>query len=121
MRSGCLSWGAKCSWDFSSKPLFRKSSKCFSNMRKHICAVALLLMILALALFLTPSTYQLQFRSQYAENEFLRRIGRAMHYGLAFALALGLDGFIAAERVTGFAWGTAAGIITLGVALSFWY
>jgi hypothetical protein len=82
----------------------------------------LALMIIAIVLLMTPGVYH-QLVEEGEDTERLHRFTTNIMAValLPFALGLGMDAFVATEKIIGRAAGVAAGLVTLLFALFFWY
>lgn len=97
----------------------------FDQIPEHsrlVNAAALLLMILALGLLITPSTYNALAEDQRATRRFTDVITQLTGLALfPFAVALGIDLMIAFERIDGLRGGLIAGIAFASLALVCWW
>jgi hypothetical protein len=88
---------------------------------KAAAATALLLMILALGLLITPSIYHTAVEEQRATRRIANLVTRFTQIALwPFAIALGLDLGVAFERIHGAAAGLAAALAFSTLALVLW-
>ncbi|HWS52668.1 MAG TPA: DUF6328 family protein [Pyrinomonadaceae bacterium] len=79
-------------------------------------------MLLALGLLIAPAAYHRLVERGEDSEELHRYASRLLKWALLpFALGLGLDLFMAGEKILGRKWGVAAGLLTLVVAVFFWY
>jgi hypothetical protein len=114
--------GANILLGFQFNGAFQNAFDELTPLARRLDVVAILLMLLVVALLITPS---MQHRI-VEEGQATKRIHRSTSLlaGLAlgpFALALGLGLFIAFERPFGLAAATAAGVGATALALFFWY
>jgi hypothetical protein len=80
------------------------------------------LMLLALGLLISPSAYHRLVERCEDTEELHRYATRLMRWALApFALGLGIDLFVAAEKILSRKWGVAAGLGAVVLAVFFWY
>lgn len=92
------------------------------RLSQYLAVGTLVPLLLALALFMAPAPYHQLVERGASTQRFQRFITRVISLALGpFAVALGLDLYIATTRMTGPAGGLAAGVLTAGVALFFWY
>lgn len=84
--------------------------------------VALGLMILAIALLISPSSYHRLVERGEDTEEIHRYATRVMSWALLpFALGIGIDLYVATQKILGWKMGAAAGLLGVLVAVSFWY
>src|SRR5258708_14970064 len=84
--------------------------------------LAMLLQIMTLALLIFPSLHHRLVEDGNDSDEFHALIGRIATIALApFALSLGIDVYLAGERIGGMGWGVAAGIALGTLAVMGWY
>src|SRR5258708_9266097 len=84
--------------------------------------LAMLLQIMTLALLIFPSLHHRLVEDGNDSDEFHALIGRIATIALApFALSLGIDVYLAGERIGGMGWGVAAGIALGTLAIMGWY
>ena len=80
------------------------------------------LMLLALGLLIAPSAYHRIVERGEDTEDLHRYASRLLKWALLpFALGLGLDLFMAAEKIVGRKWGVAAGLLAFVAAVFFWY
>ncbi|MBC7929395.1 MAG: hypothetical protein H7Z38_02410 [Rubrivivax sp.] len=84
--------------------------------------VALGLMLLAIALLISPSSYHRLVERGEDTEEVHRYTSRVMLWAmLPFAFALGIDLYVVTQKIIGWKAGAAAGLLGVLVAVSFWY
>ncbi|HYH84400.1 MAG TPA: DUF6328 family protein [Pyrinomonadaceae bacterium] len=84
--------------------------------------VALGLMLVAIALLISPSSYHRLVERGEDTEEIHRYTSRVMLWAmLPFALGLGIDLYVATQKIVGWKAGLAAGVLGVLVAVSFWY
>jgi len=80
------------------------------------------MMLLAFGLLVAPSAYHRIVERGEDSEELHRYATRVLRWALLpFALGLGLDLFVAAEKVLSRKWGVAAGLAAVVTAVFFWY
>jgi hypothetical protein len=80
------------------------------------------LMLVALGLLIAPAAYHRLVERGEDSEELHRYASRLLKWALLpFGLGLGLDLFMAAEKVLGRKWGVAAGLLAFVLAVFFWY
>ena len=80
------------------------------------------LMLLAVALIVSPASYHRLVEGGEDTEELHRYTSRLMGFALLpFALGLGIDLYVAAQKVVGWKFGAAAGLLGSLAAASFWY
>ncbi|HEV3468857.1 MAG TPA: DUF6328 family protein [Pyrinomonadaceae bacterium] len=80
------------------------------------------LMLLALGLLIAPAAYHRIVERGEDSEELHRYASRLLKWALLpFALGLGLDLFMAGEKILGRKWGVAAGLLAFVLAVFFWY
>ena len=83
---------------------------------------ALLLMACSVGLLIAPSAYHRIVERGEDTEELHRYATRLMELALLpFALGLGIDLYVAADRILGGKWGVVAGVLGLIAAVFFWY
>jgi Family of unknown function (DUF6328) len=79
-------------------------------------------LLVALGLLIAPAAYHRLVERGEDSEELHAYASRLLKWALLpFALGLGLDLFVAGEKVLGRKWGVAAGLLTLVLAVFFWY
>jgi DMSO reductase anchor subunit len=80
------------------------------------------LTLLALGLLIAPTAYHRIVERGEDTEELHAYASRLLKWALLpFALGLGVDLFMAAEKIVGRRWGVAAGLLAVVLALFFWY
>ena len=80
------------------------------------------LILLALGLLIAPAAFHRLVERGEDSEELHRYASRLLTWALLpFALGLGVDLFMATEKVVGRKWGVAAGLVAVVVAVFFWY
>jgi hypothetical protein len=114
--------GAQILLGFELRAAFSESFDQLPASARHLEALALMLMTVAVALMITPGTYHRIVeggRDSGAFHEVTTIIADISLF--PFALALGLDLFVSIEHVCGRSTGMAAGIGATLAALAMWY
>jgi Family of unknown function (DUF6328) len=89
---------------------------------RYADGAALLLMILVLGLLILPGPFHRRVEKGEDTGRLHRLVGRVMALALVpFAASLGIDVFLAAERIAGTGAGVATGAATAGLAAAFWF
>lgn len=80
------------------------------------------LMLLTLALLISPAAYHRLVEDGEDTHEIHRYTSKLMNWALLpFAFGLGLDFYVAAQKIFGWKWGLAAGLLAMLLAVAFWY
>ena len=80
------------------------------------------LMLLAVALIISPAAYHRLVEKGEDTREIHRYTSKLMAWALLpFCFGLGIDFYVAMQKVFGWKWGVAAGLLGTLVAASFWY
>ncbi|HYP26787.1 MAG TPA: DUF6328 family protein [Blastocatellia bacterium] len=107
---------------FQFRSIFEPGFEKLPVHSQYLKLVGLGLMTLALGLLVWPGAYHRIVNGGEDTEDLHRFTGGVMGVAmLPFALGLGLDFFIAVERVSGTGFGIICGVLTLLVALFFWY
>ncbi|HEX8707197.1 MAG TPA: DUF6328 family protein [Pyrinomonadaceae bacterium] len=107
---------------FQYRSIFEKGFEGLPVYAQYLKLVGLVLMLIAVALLIAPSTYHRIVEGGEDTEALHRYITRIMALALLpFAFGLGIDFFVAVEKQSGRNAGIAAGIGMTLVALSFWY
>lgn len=107
---------------FQFRSAFEKGFEQLPVYARDLKMGGLALMCVALAVLMAPSAYHRIVEKGEDTEELQRYASWLMDIALLpFALALGIDFFVAIEKVAGRTWGITAGLATLAVALFFWY
>ena len=114
--------GAQVLLGFGFSGVFRDGFERLPLHARYLDGIALLLLIVTVALLITPETYHHLVEIGRDTGRFHQLISRMADCALLpFALSLGLALFIAGESIFGFSVGLAAGIFYLVLALGCWY
>ncbi len=114
--------GAQILLGFQFRGAFQDAFDELSALARYLDGAALLLMLATVALLIAPSATHRIAAEGEANGGIHRLISKDAAFALLpFALALGLDFWIAADRMAGRGWAMAAGIAVAGLALSLWY
>jgi hypothetical protein len=114
--------GAQILLGFEFSGVFREGFESLPQHARYLDGAALTLMIIAIALLITPESYHQIVDIGGDTGRFHQLITRMAACALLpFALGLGIALFIAGERVFGFAPGVAAGCFFAALALACWY
>jgi hypothetical protein len=114
--------GAQVLLGFGFSGVFRDGFERLPLHTRYLDGIALLLLIVTVALLITPETYHHIVEIGRDTGRFHQLISRMADYALLpFALSLGLALFIAGESIFGFAAGVAAGVFYVFLALGCWY
>jgi hypothetical protein len=114
--------GAQVLLGFEFSGVFRDGFESLPLHARYLDGIALLLLIVTLALLITPETYHDLVEIGPETGRFHQLITRMADCALLpFALSLGLALFIASESILDFSAGLAAGIFCLLLALGCWY
>lgn len=89
---------------------------------QHIKLAAFALMLITLALLLTPPSYHRLVERGECTRDFHEVLTGIMEWALMpFALGLGLDVFVPSDKLLGQSGGIICGVVATGAALFFWY
>jgi hypothetical protein len=114
--------GAQVLLGFQFRAVFEPGFDRLPEHARYLKLIGLALMTIAVGLLMAPGPYhQIVERGEDTPNlhRYTTRIAELAL--LPFAVAFGLDMFVAAEKLTGSAMATVAGILMTLVALFFWY
>jgi len=107
---------------FQFHAAFQEGFERLPELARGMEAVAALLMVIAMALLVTPSAYHRMAVDGADTGQFHRLIGRFVAAALLpFALGLGIDLAIAVDRIMGLAVALAAGVAAAAIALGAWF
>ena len=114
--------GAQILLGFQFRVAFQDAFDSLPALARHLDGVALLLMLATVALLIAPSAAH----RIASEGEASGRIHDVISKGAAsallpFALALGLDFWIALDGMAGRGWAIVAGVAVAGFAFALWY
>ena len=114
--------GAQILLGFELRSAFSEGFDKLPGHARHIEALALILMTIAVALMIAPGPYHRIVEGGQDSGAFYRVTTAISDLALLpFGLALGLDVFVSIEHVVSSAAGIASGIAASGVALGMWY
>ncbi len=114
--------GAQVLLGFEFSGVFRDGFEHLPLHARYLDGIALLLLIVTVALLITPETYHHIVEIGRDTGRFHQLITRMADCALLpFALSLGLALFIAGESIFGFSAGLAAGVFCVLLALGCWY
>lgn len=117
-----LALGAQILLGFELSGVFREGFESLPQYARYLDGTGLLLMIITIALLITPESYHQIVDIGADTGRFHQLISRmAASALLPFALSLGIALFITSERVLGFAAGLATGCFVAVLAFGFWY
>ncbi|MBV8168728.1 MAG: hypothetical protein JO021_18165 [Alphaproteobacteria bacterium] len=117
-----LALGAQILVGFQFRGVFDPQFDKLPVLSRWLDGAAVLLMALTLALLFLPGPYHRMVEAGNDTAALVRLIGRVAFLALApFALSLGIDVAIVAERIVGATGGTLAGVAFALLALLFWY
>ncbi len=120
--SRLLILGAQVLFGFQFDGVFQDLFEKEPAVTKALQCVGLALLVLTIGLLIAPSMRHRLVESGEASGAALNFATKVMDWALApFAVALGLDVFVATERVGGREWGAFVGAGALALALLFWY
>src|SRR5919206_1661205 len=104
------------------RSFFEKGFDSLPLVSQLLKLVGLGLMLVAIGLLISPAAYHRLVERGEDTEEIHRYTSRLMSYALLpFAVGLGIDLYVAAQKVVGWKAGAAAGLAGLLVALFFWY
>jgi hypothetical protein len=114
--------GAQVLVGFQFRAVFEKGFDQLPLPSQFLKLLGLVLMLIAVALIISPSAYHRLVERGEDTHEIHRYTSKLMTFALLpFALGLGVDIYVTAQKVFGWKWGAAAGLLTAAVAVSFWY
>ena len=120
--SRMLILGAQVLLGFQYRSVFESGFDKLPQSSQYMKLCGLCLMLVAVALIMCPGAYHRIVEEGEDRESVHRFTSSVMGFALMpFALGLGLDLYVAAERVLGRAGGIASGLMTSLVALFFWY
>jgi FtsH-binding integral membrane protein len=107
---------------FQYQAVFQKNFERLPEASQNIKLLALILLLVALGLLMSPAPYNLIVDKDAEDPAFLRFVTAIMGIALVpFALGLGGDVYVAVDYVAGFVPGIVAGIVAILFALFLWY
>ena len=114
--------GAQVLVGFQFRSVFEPGFEGLPLLSQLIKLAGLGLLLIAVGLIISPAAYHRLVEQGEDTNEQHRYTTKLMDWALLpFALGLGLDFYVAAQKVFGWKWGVAAGLFAILVAASFWY
>ena len=114
--------GAQILLGLQFRSFFEKGFEQLPVISRIVKLSSLALMLLTIGLLIAPSAYHRLVEGGEDTHEIHRYTSKIMSVALMpFALALGLDLYVASEEILGWKAGAAAGLLGLVLALSFWY
>lgn len=114
--------GAQVLFGFQFRSVLEPGFDALPFVNRLVILAALGMLLVAIGLLVSPSSYHRIVERGEDTEEIHRFTSRMMMWALLpFALALGLNLFVAAGKVVGRKWAFAVGILTTGLALFFWY
>ena len=114
--------GAQILLGLQFRSFFEKGFEQLPVISRIVKLSSLALMLLTIGLLIAPSAYHRLVEGGEDTHEIHRYTSKIMTVALMpFALALGLDLYVASEEILGWKAGAAAGLLGLVLALSFWY
>lgn len=114
--------GAQVIIGFEFRSVFEKGFEKLPRETQYVKLTSLCVMLVGLALLLLPAAYHRIVERGETTRELHRFVSRVMFVALLpFALGLAFDLYVATEKVSNRTGGIVAGVLTLGVALFFWY
>ncbi|HVF91918.1 MAG TPA: DUF6328 family protein [Blastocatellia bacterium] len=107
---------------FQFRAIFEPGFEKLPGHSQYLKLLGLVLMTAAIGLLMWPGAYH-RIVNRGEDSEDLHRFtGRVMQLSmLPFALGLGIDFFVATEKVAGTGFGIISGALAVLVALTFWY
>lgn len=107
---------------FQFRSVLEKGTDALTLSLRVVKVASLGLILLTIALLITPSAYHRIVEHGEETEHFQRFASRLMNMALLpFALVLGLEFYVAADQVLETRWARVAGLGVLIIALSFWY
>ena len=114
--------GAQVLVGFQMRSVFEKGFESLPIISQALKLFGLGLMLLTVGLLIAPSPYHRLVERGEDTHEIHRYTSKLMDWALLpFALGLGIDLYVATEKVVGWKAGAAAGLFGTLVAASFWY
>jgi uncharacterized protein DUF6328 len=114
--------GAQVLLGFQLRSAFQEQFDVIPPQSRFLDAVGLLLMSLVVGLLIAPAIFHRVVEDGNATRRILRLIGLLMAAALIpFALAIGINVFVAMERIGGPRLAVLAGLAATGAALWFWF
>jgi amino acid permease len=120
--SRMLVLGAQVLLGFQFRSLLEKGFESLPITSQFLSLCALGLMLVALALLISPSSYHRLVERGEDTDEIHRYASRVLCWALLpFALGLSIDLYVAAQKIIGWKTGAAVGLLSIIIALFFWY
>src|ERR671921_2842240 len=120
--SRMLVLGAQVLVGFQMRSVFDKGFESLPIISQALKLCGLGLMLLAVGLIIAPSSYHRLVERGEDTHEIHRYTTKMMDWALLpFALGLGIDLYVAAQKIIGWKAGVAAGLFGTLVAAFFWY
>jgi hypothetical protein len=114
--------GAQVLVGFQFRAVFEKGFDSLPLPSQFLKLLGLGLMLLAVALIISPSAYHRLVERGEDTHDVHRYTSKLMQFALLpFALGLGIDFYVVAQKVFGWKAGAAAGLFGALLAASFWY
>jgi len=114
--------GAQVLLGFEYRSVFESGFEQLPLHSRHLKLIGLSALLITLALLIWPGSYHRIVNKGVDSEELHQFTSRVMTFALSpFALALGLDMFVAAEKVAGSLIGTTIGVLATLLAVIFWY
>jgi hypothetical protein len=114
--------GAQVLIGFQFRSIFEQGFDSLPLPSQILKLLGLGLMLIAIGLLIAPSTYHRLVERGEDTEEIHRYTSKVMSYALLpFALGLGIDLYVAAQKVISWKTGVAVGLFGSLLALSFWY
>ena len=114
--------GAQVLVGFQFRSVFEKGFDALPFASQALKMAGLGLMLLAIGLLISPSAYHRLVEGGEDTHELHRYTSKMMGWALLpFSLGLGIDLYVAAQKIIGWKAGVAAGLLGTMVAASFWY
>ena len=120
--SRILVLGAQVIIGFQFRSTFESGFEKLPPITQHLILGGLVVMLIGLALLLLTAAYHRIVEEGRDSRELHRFISRVMFWALfPFAIGLGIDLYMATEKIVGPIGAVAAGVLVFGLALIFWY
>ncbi len=114
--------GAQVLVGFEFRSVFEKGFESLPLPSQALKLIGLGVMLVAVALIISPSAYHRLVEGGDDTREIHRYTSRMMSWALLpFAIGLGLDTYVAVQKVVGWKAGAAAGLFGALTAAAFWY
>lgn len=114
--------GAQVLVGFQFRSVFEQGFDSLPLPSQFLKLAGLGLMLVAIGLIISPAAYHRLVEGGEDTEEQHRYTSKVMSWALLpFAFGLGLDFYVAAQKLFGWKWGAAAGLFAALLAASFWY